>query len=68
MNGPCRGYAAAHAMFAMLAVILSFANLVPVHRRLERHHDSQDIRQLQRLHWTRTAAWIACALLVLRLF
>jgi hypothetical protein len=66
LHGPSRGFAGAHAFFALLAVVLTVFKLMPVHQRLERHHDSQDIHQLQRWHWLRTLAWIACTFLALR--
>lgn len=66
LHGPLRTVAVAHALFALLAVLLTVLRAMPVHKRLERHYDSHDIRQLQRWHWLRTCAWVACALLALR--
>lgn len=67
LDGPIRALGVVHALAALAAVALTVFKAVPIHQRLERHHDSVDIRQLQCWHLVRTLAWILCALLSLRL-
>lgn len=67
LHGPDRGLGIVHALAALAAVLITVLKAVPIHRRLERHHDSVDIRQLQRWHGLRTLLWIGCTLVALRL-
>lgn len=57
-----------HGALALLAVTITLTQAVPLHGRLERHHDSHDIERLQHWHWARTSLWVGCALLSLRTF
>ena len=61
LHGPHRLLALVHAALAALAVVLTMFQALPIHHRLSRHHDDQDITQLERWHVLRTALWIGCA-------
>ena len=64
LHGPHRILALAHAALAVLAVVLTIFQALPIHHRLSRHHDDQDITQLERWHFLRTALWVGCAAIV----
>ncbi|MHB8335310.1 MAG: hypothetical protein ACYDEH_10520 [Acidimicrobiales bacterium] len=53
-----------HAALAALAVALTMFQALPIHHRLSRHHDDQDITQLERWHILRTVLWIGCATII----
>ncbi len=67
LRGPSRAWALAHGLVALGAVLVTLLGAIPRHSRLERHHDSQDIAQLQWWHHVRTALWVGCALIALAL-
>ena len=65
LHGPHRLLALAHVALAALAVVLTMFQALPIHHRLSRHHDDQDITQLERWHILRTVLWIGCATIVM---
>lgn len=63
LDGPHRILATGHVVLATLAVALTVFEALPIHHRLARHHDDQDIAQLERWHAIRTLLWVGCAAL-----
>lgn len=62
------GWMAGWISMALLAVIWlnTFACMVPMHIRLERHADAATMRRLVQSNWIRTIAWSLRLLFVLR--
>jgi len=67
LNGPQRAIALAHALFALLGVVVTIFGAVPQHNAIATQRTLTHLRKLELWHWIRTLAWIAALLCVVAL-
>ena len=67
LNGPQRGLALAHGLFALLGVVVTILGAVPQHNAITAQRTLTHLRKLELWHWIRTFVWIAALLCVVAL-